>query len=149
MATTTYLKIEQPSNDVFKIKEVSDPKDANATSSILPGGSGRFDTFGSATRQTFGEGFLDFDWNAGPIEIKGIISTSTKGVGLELTFNEGDAGTRLIGVFWGNLDTGLQVEYTGGSSNARIYISLREGKYVWVDATRDRWAKKRVILTLA
>lgn len=57
----THLYIEHPNDELFTIKEVSDPKEANATSSLVPSASS------SASRENLGEDFVDYEWNGGPI----------------------------------------------------------------------------------
>lgn len=54
-----------------------------------------------------------------------------------------------MGVFWGNLKDGIKVEYFRGEKRVmRLDLKVREGRYVWADAEREFWAKKRVVLVL-
>lgn len=61
VGSATHLNIEHPNNELFTIKEVSDPKEANATSSIVHSASS------SASRENLGDDFVDYEWNGGPI----------------------------------------------------------------------------------
>ena len=93
---------------------------------------------------------MAFTWNGGPIEVTGIVYIETLETSFELLFNEGDAGSRIAGIFKGDLKQGVKVEvFDGrGARSMRLELEVREGKYVHADAERGHWAKKRVVCIL-
>lgn len=148
-ADEAYIKIDRPSNGSYKITEASTPEEGTAQTKAVKGET-HFPNTQSPSSSSAGEDVEPFHWNAGPIEIQGSVVLSTLALHLELAFNEGDAGYRVIGAFDADLQQseGLHVEYAGSTTRARVDVSVRDGKYVLVDAARDQWSKKRVLMTL-
>ena len=122
----------QPSLGHYKITELANHTDnTSAVTTTLPK-TELHRAFPHITPATtidpfLGDGIVPFTWNGGPIEITGIVSTASLGAGFELLFNEGGAGSRTMGTFWGNLEQGVRVEVfdAGGSRTMRLDLEVR------------------------